>query len=54
MQVMLHGKNLFTSRRPTEISSLDELFCQKGGNVMDSFFGKQFRRRNKDKDRNVS
>jgi hypothetical protein len=32
----------------------DELFCQKGGNVMDSFFGKQFRRRNKDKDRNVS
>jgi hypothetical protein len=32
----------------------DELFCHKGGNVMDSFFEKQFRRRNKDKDRNVS
>jgi hypothetical protein len=32
----------------------DELFCQKGGSVMDSFFGKQFRRRNKEKDKIVS
>jgi hypothetical protein len=32
----------------------DELFCQKGGSVMDSFFGKQFRRRNKEKDKIVN
>jgi hypothetical protein len=25
----------------------DELFCQKGGSVMDTFFGKQFQRKGK-------